>query len=72
MKKSNCFLNEGVTTNQKQFNFGKSQNTLNVLSFSFSVIIRNANSQLPNEILRCTFRLKKVIWRVVKSIRICN
>ena len=46
-----------------------------LLSFGTRTLIRIRSfsfRKLRNEILRCTFRLKKVIWRVVKSIHICN
>ena len=46
-----------------------------LLSFGTRTLIRIQSfsfRKLRNEILRCTFRLKKVIWRVIKSIHICK
>ena len=46
-----------------------------LLSFGTRTLIRFLSfsfRKLRKEILRCTFPLKKVIWRVIKSIHICN
>ena len=46
-----------------------------LLSFGTRTLIRFLSFSFPKlrkEILRCTFPLKKVIWRVIKSIHICN
>ena len=46
-----------------------------LLSFGTRTLIRFLSfsfRKLRKEFLRCSFPLKKVIWRVIKSIHICN